>query len=62
MQSKTSLLFSSESINAIYKKKLYSLVPSSADCKKKKKKKKMQISRMSYATFRTDNLSELETN
>ena len=61
MQSKTSLLFSSESINAIYKKKLYSLVPSSTE-KKKKKKKKMQISRMSYATFRTDNLSELETN
>ena len=59
MQSKTSLLFSSESINAIYKKKLYSLVPSSTDCKKKKK---MQISTMSYATFRTDNLSELETN
>ena len=60
MQSKTSLLFSSESINAIYKKKLYSLVPSSTDCKKKKKT--MQISTMSYATFRTDNLSELETN
>ena len=60
MQSKTSLLFSSESINAIYKKKLYSLVPSSTD--RKKKKKKMQISTMSYATFRTDNLSELETN
>ena len=60
MQSKTSLLFSSESINVIYKKKLYSLVPSSTDCKKKKKK--MQISTMSYATFRTDNLSELETN
>ena len=39
MQSKTSLLFSSESINVIYKKKLYSLVPSSTDCKKKKKKK-----------------------